>query len=268
MSFSFAVWNIEKFNYAPQRVKAVGNLIKKHDPDAFGVLEFLAKDAARKLVRSEDFKDYDFAFTDSKQGVEILVGWKRKKFAQVLYTQRREFQVGNISLRPGGLLSVLEKDSEQFTNILFLHTDSGTDPEAFANRQTMFDKIWGLKKALQSLPEQNGNARFVALGDLNTMGQKNAVSAAEEIAQLDAQATANGMRMLVKTHDKTWSSDGVRKSNLDHVLASADLSFTPQVGGNAGAEVLIDGWVNRSGQERLNFVKNISDHCLLFVEVQ
>src|SRR5512143_3419534 len=126
MAFSFASWNVKRFNYLPQRVRAVGQMLKNHDPDVFGILEFLAKDAARKLVRSEDFRAYDFAFTDSKQGIEILVGWKRGKFKQVLYTQRREMQVGNQSLRPGGLLSVLEKTGETFTNILFLHTDSGT----------------------------------------------------------------------------------------------------------------------------------------------
>jgi hypothetical protein len=67
--FSLAVWNIERFNYLLQRVRAVGQLIKKHDPDVFGILEFLAKDAARKLVRSDDFQPYDFAFTDSGQAM-------------------------------------------------------------------------------------------------------------------------------------------------------------------------------------------------------
>jgi hypothetical protein len=102
MGFSLAVWNIERFNYTPQRVRAVGQLLTKHDPDVFGILEFLAKDAARRLVRSDDFQPYDFAFTDSDQGIEILVGWKRGKFAQALYTQRREMQVGNLRLRSGG----------------------------------------------------------------------------------------------------------------------------------------------------------------------
>lgn len=267
MGFSFAVWNIEKFNYVPQRVRAVGQLIKSHDPDVFGVLEFLAKDAARKLVRSEDFLDYDFAFTDSDAGIEILVGWKRSKFAQVLYTQRREMQVGNRRLRPGGLLSVLEKDSGTFANLLFLHTDSGTDDKAYRNRQALFGKIWSMKRALERLPEQNGQARFVAMGDLNTMGRVGGPNAAAEIEELRARALTSGMRMLPKTHDKTWSSDGTRSSNLDHMIASADLQFVPQPAGTGPAEVLVDGWVNRSGEARRNFVRNISDHCLLYAQV-
>jgi len=263
MGFSFLVWNVERFNYSPQRVRAVGQLIKSHDPDVFGILEFLAKDAARVLVRSTDFRPYDFAFTDSAQGIEILVGWKRKKFRQVLYTQRRELQVGNARLRPGGLLSVLEANNAPFTNLLFLHTDSGTDAQAYRNRQKMFEKIWSMKSALEKL--QPGRPRFVVLGDLNTMGRKQGPDAAAEIAQLGVDAAHHGMRILSKTHPHTWSSDGEKKSNLDHVIASADLHFKTQQ--PAPAEVVVDGWVNRAGEARTNFVKNISDHCLLFAEV-
>jgi len=268
MGFSFAVWNIERFNYVPQRLVAVGQLIKNHGPDAFGILEFLAKDAARKLVRGDDFQPYDFAFTDSKQGIEILVGWKRGKFDQVLYTQRRELQVGNERLRPGGLISLLEKGSNVFTNLLFLHADSGSDSEAYKNRQTMFGKIWSMKRTLEKLPEQKGQAKLIALGDLNTMGKKNGPSSSEEIVELETQAKKNGMRILQKTHGHTWSSDGKKMSNLDHVIASDDVEFKILQAGPPPAQVLVDGWVNRTGEARTNFVKNISDHCLLFAEVK
>jgi hypothetical protein len=30
----------------------------------------------------------------------------------------------------------------------------------------------------------------------------------------------------------------------------------------------VDGWVNRTGEARRNFVKNISDHCLLYAEIE
>lgn len=196
-------------------------------------------------MRSDDFQPYDFAFTDSEQGIEILVGWKRGTFAQALYTQRREMQVGNLRLRPGGLLSVLEKNAAVFTNLLFLHTDSGTDAGAYQNRQTMFGKIWSLRRALAALPEQQGQPRLIALGDLNTTGRKNGPSAADEIAALEAQATQHRMRVLPKTHPHTWSSDGTKKSNLDHVIASTDLQFKPVPGTAAPAEVLVDGWVSR-----------------------
>ncbi len=266
MGFSFAVWNVKRFNYLPQRVRAVGQLIKNHNPDVFGILEFLAKDAARKLVRSEEFQSYDFAFTDSNQGIEILVGWKRSKFAQVLYTQRRELQVGNVRLRPGGLVSVLEKKTDLFTNLLFLHTDSGTDEQAFKNRQAMFGKIWSMKCALEKLPEQAGKARLIALGDLNTMGQEHGPSGPEEVTALGAQALANGMKMLPKNCANTWSDDGKHMCNFDHVIASTDVQFKTLQAGAPPAQVLVDGWINRSGEDRVNFIKNISDHCMLFAK--
>jgi hypothetical protein len=265
MGFSIAVWNVEKFKAAPQRVQAVGQLIAKHAPDVFGILEFLDKNAARRLVRGAAFAGYDFAFTDSEAGIEILVGCKRGVFAQTLFTQRRELQVGNRRLRPGGLLSVLEPGASAFTNILFLHTDSGRDATAFRNRRAMFGKIWSLRRALAALPEQGGKPRLIALGDLNTMGVTGGASGAQEIASLQQEAQQQAMRMLPKTHEHTWSSDGRRKSNLDHVLASTELRFKTPAGAAAPAEVLVDGWVNRSGQERLNFVRNISDHALLMV---
>jgi hypothetical protein len=264
MGFSFAVWNVKRFQAHPQRIRAVGQLVRTHDPDVFGILEFLDKEAARRLVRSDEFKPYDFAFTDSAKGIEILVGWKRGRFAQALYTQRREMQAGNLNLRPGGLLSVLDEADGVFTNLLFLHTDSGKDAGAFANRQAMFGKIWSLQRALAALPEQRGSARLVALGDLNTMGRTGGPNAKTEIAGLAQAALANGMRLATKTHPHTWRNVGGTKSNLDHVVASAELGFVPQAGpGGALADVGVDGWVHRSGQALDSFVRNISDHCLL-----
>ncbi|MDQ5979072.1 MAG: Endo/exonuclease/phosphatase protein [Verrucomicrobiota bacterium] len=263
MSFTFACWNVKRFNYTPQRARAVSALIAGHDPDVIGILEFLAKDAARRLVRSDKFSDYDFAFTDSDQGIEILVGWRRSKFAQVLFTQRREMQVGNNRLRPGGLLSVREKSADVFHNLLFLHTDSGTDAVAYKNRQTMFGKIWSLQRALAKLPEAQGQARLIALGDLNTMGRKGSPNAKTEITGLTAAATQNGMALLPKSHEKTWRNIGGTMSNLDHVVASQELQFAA-ASGLPGALITVDGWVNRTGEARQNFVKNISVHSLLF----
>ena len=243
------------------------NLSRTTTPMCSVSLSFWPKMQPGSFFRSDDFQPYDFAFTDSNQGIEILVGWKRGKFDQTLYTQRRELQAGNVRLRPGGLISILEKNSDVFTNLLFLHTDSGNDAEAYKNRQTMFGKIWSMKRTLEKLPEQKGQARLIAMGDLNTMGKKNGPIGAEEIVELDAQATKNGMRILQKTHDNTWSSDGKKMSNLDHIIASDDVQFRTLLAGPPPAQVLVDGWVNRTGEARTNFVKNISDHCLLFAEV-
>lgn len=275
MGFSVLCWNIEKFNDSkPERIQAVADAIRTHDPDVIGILEFLAKDAARRLVR-DFFPDHDFAFTDSKMSIEILVGWRRSKFGQVLYTQRRELQAGSENLRPGGLLCVREKGAAQFHNMLFLHTDSGVTAREYETRRTMFSKIFSLNKALQALHEQQGKSRFIALGDLNTMGRVIApnvtpITEAQEIAQLVTAAGKAGMQLLPKSAPKTWSSPtGSRKSNLDHVLASNDLNFKTQgtVGGQP-VKVLVDGWVNMSGAARRTFIETISDHSMLFVEIE
>ena len=273
MAFSLLSWNIEKFNYdKPARVKTVAVAIKEHDPDVFGVLEFLAKDAARRLVR-DFFPDYDFAFTDSKMGIEILVGWRRGRFAQILYTQRRELQVRNENLRPGGLLSVRQKGATLFNNMLFLHTDSGTLPDEYRRRETMFGKIWSLKKALAALPEQEGKARLIAVGDLNTMGRKDTpgapkVTEDQEIAALSSATTKAGMQVLTKSAPKTWSNpSGSKKSNLDHMIASNDLAFKSQQVNGQSVQVVVDGWVNKTGPAKRSFIENVSDHSMLFAEI-
>jgi endonuclease/exonuclease/phosphatase family metal-dependent hydrolase len=271
MSFSFMSWNIRHFKAATDdRIQQVSDLISGHDPDIFGIIEFQAKDAARRLI-SEHFTDYDFGMTDSKMQLDFLIGWKRGLFEQVLYTQRRDFMAGNIHLRPGGLLSVLEPGRTNFTNLLFLHTDSGKGVKDYNARQAMFKKIWNLKQAIEDLPIQNGESRLIALGDLNTMGRSRTntlptIRALTEIENLTSDAQNAGMRMLSKSHPKTWSNGpNTKTSNLDHVIASDDLLFeefgpTP----NEAFEIEVDGWNNvPSGTNRTDWIKNISDHCAL-----
>ncbi|HET7392988.1 MAG TPA: hypothetical protein VFK25_04320, partial [Candidatus Binatia bacterium] len=193
---------------------------------------------------------------------------------QVLYTQRRELQAGSENLRPGGLLCVRQKNSQQFNNMLFLHTDSGVTAKEFKTRRTMFGKIFSLNKVLQALHEQEGKSRFIALGDLNTMGRVKAprvspVTETEEIAQLVIAAGEANMQLLEKSAPKTWSSPtGSKKGNLDHVIASNDLTFkTQETLDGQPVKVLVDGWVNKTGNARRSFIENISDHSMLFVEI-
>lgn len=286
MGISFLSWNVEKFkaiNVA--RIRTVAEHIRSHDPDVFCILEFKGKSsssdpskekgAARKLI-SEFFPDYDFGLSDSKQRIEILIGCRRNSFAQILYTQRREFRAGNLSLRPGGLLSVREKSNSFFYNFLFLHTDSGTSEKEYKNRLYMFRKIWKLKKALQELPLQAGKARLMAMGDLNTMGHDGygnvkPISEDKEIAALKKKAKVHGMKVLRKSFDKTWSRpSGSMKSNLDHVIASDDLEFQKWYyasNPNDEFEVEVRGWNDRPKNTQKWFIENISDHCSIYGEI-
>ena len=286
MGFNFLVWNVEKFKATnTTRIRTVADHIKNQNPDVFSILEFSGKssaqnpsqkkDAARRLI-SQFLPEYDFGLTDSKRRLELLTGWKRGVFDQVLFTQRREFDASNPNLWPGGLLSVREVGASAFHNFLFLHTDSGRKKTDFDNRQTMFKKIWKLNKALQNLPIQGGNARFVVLGDLNTMGRRSvgnqpSIPAKKEIADLTSDAQANGMRALNKSFNKTWSNpSGGRKSDLDHVIASDDLTMQKWVfAATPGVpfEVEVKGWNDRTGNPRRSFIENISDHCSLWAQI-
>ena len=276
MSFKFMSWNVKHFRGgSKKRIEEVDAHIGTEDPDVFGIIEFQAKDIARRIV-ADYYDEYDFGMTDSKMGLDFLIGWRRGTFQQVIYTQRRDFKAGNINLRPGGLLSFQEKGNTAFTNMLFLHTDSGRKPKDYNTRQAMFAKIFKLKHALEGLEQQDGNARLVVLGDLNTMGRAKTstlptIRADEEIDALEQDALAAGMRLLSKSHEKTWSNkSGSKKSDLDHVIASDDLDFSEFyfVGDPVSIfEIEVYGWNNLTGNARKSWIENISDHCALVGEV-
>ena len=283
MAFTFMVWNVEKFKAtSAARIQAVADHIRQDDPDVFCLLEFMGKSSARRpsqkrdAVRtliSEHFPDYDFGLTDSKQRIEILVGWKSGVFDQVLYTQRREFDPSpNSTLRPGALLSLREAGETAFHNLLFLHLDSGRDEQAFKNRASMFKHIAKLKTAIQAISVQRGDARFIAMGDLNTMGKSGtstepSVSALNEIAQMINRFNGAEMTVLSKAFDRTFSNaSGRLRAPLDHVVASNDLKFelwTKPAIDNDPFEIDVRGWVDLEGAARRHFIDNISDHCSL-----
>ena len=126
MKFSVLSWNIEHFKGGVVRLKRVAVHIKRHKPDVFALLEI--ENVNVRTLMEQEFPGYDFALTDGPQVQEILVGWRRTAFEQAVFSQKREFDVGNDRLRPGALLSV--KHSGIWYNLLFLHTDSGTDAPA------------------------------------------------------------------------------------------------------------------------------------------
>lgn len=215
MSISVVSWNVEHFggSVSADRQKRVVKHLKSLDPDIFGILEVENADI-RKLME-QSFPDHDFFLTDGPQLQEILIGCRRGVFDQKLFVQKREYQEGNDALRPGALLSV--RQGTEWTNLLFLHTDSGADAGAFGNRFDNFRKVWNLTRALGK-KSAKGEPRLLVLGDFNTMGlsfpgRKKAdqrVAATEELAAL-------------ATHAATYWSPTYGESNLDHVLASNDL---------------------------------------------
>jgi Endonuclease/Exonuclease/phosphatase family len=270
MKFSVLSWNVESFRGSAAQLGNVSAHIRSLNPDVFGLFEVENVNIVT-LMRGH-LPEHDYFLTDGPENKEILVGVRRGKFEQSVFTQKREFKAYNPTLRPGALLSV--SLAGEFYNILFLHTDSGTEAPSFGNRNEMFDKIWKLKAALDK-QAPNGASRFMVLGDMNTMGLQfparkksdTRVSEADEIKALQDLAGKNGQSLLPKEFDKTFNN-GKLTSNLDHVLATNNIAFG-EFGQASGQPFLVKvtGWQQLTGAARKKFIETISDHCSLYCEV-
>lgn len=272
MGFSLLCWNVEKFKATPMRLRRVAKHIRDHDPDVFGMLEIMNVDVL-SLMQNE-FPQYDFCLTDSSRGLEILVGHRRGIFDQVAFTQRREFGLYNPYLRLGALLTVWQ--SNVIYNVLFLHTDSGTEARDFGNRYEMFEKIWKLKAAIDK-KTPGGQGRLIVMGDLNTMGlkfpsQRKAHQKVDEPDEIDALrwfAGSAGMTILSKDEDETFFSTRYQ-ADLDHALASKNIKFKT-LGTRSDASpftVNVRGWNQiPTNDDKKKFANEISDHSSLWLEI-
>ena len=218
-------WNVEHFKNGT-KIKPVADLIKKANPDIFALYEAENLDVL-SLMR-DHFSTYSFHITDSPEVQEVLVGYRTNSTYQATFTQKREFNAYNPSLKSGALLTL--RKQQQYLNLLFLHTDSGTDAPAFGNRAEMFDKVWKLKEAIDRLAGSGGH--LIATGDFNTMGlyfptkskRNEAVLADWKIALLGDAAKKAKLSLITKEFDPTFNN-GSLESNLDHVLAREELTL-------------------------------------------
>ena len=274
MSFTFLSWNVEHFDQKPGRVKQVAEAIKSAHPggkpiDVMGIMEVKHIDVMKLMLN--EFPGYDFYLTDGPQVQEILVGVRRGVFEQKIFTQKREFKAGSESLRPGALMAVREKNAPHWTQLLFLHTDSGTTAADFGNRFDMFAKIAKMRAALAKQADQSD--RLIALGDLNTMGlnyprrSKIRINGAEEIAEL---ASFTGLDLATKDAPATWrdSNNRIKDSDLDHVLHSPGLKLA-QLGARSDGQptaIHTAGWPKLGGARQAQFVSTVSDHAILVGE--
>ncbi|MEX0315162.1 MAG: endonuclease/exonuclease/phosphatase family protein [Allomuricauda sp.] len=269
-------WNVENFVGGESRTKEVKKHIQEFNPDVFCLCEIKDKVALRSLLMNE-LTEYDFGLTDGAQGIELLAGWKREIFQQVLFTQRREFKANQTRLRPGSLLNA--KINDEWLSFLFLHTDSGTKIKDYQNRQEMFEKIWSMKDVLDVVSSRQ-STKLVVMGDLNTMGrsrsgQFKAVSADKEITDLGGDAELTKMKLLDKSQNitlawKKWPSEkSYRLSNLDHVLATNNIELVDfKKSDGQSHPVQVSGWVDIEDEtKRTDFIENISDHCSIRIKI-
>lgn len=271
-------WNIEHFNGTGgkdsrtrqkrrNRLQRVIELLKAEKPDVFGISEVSSGFVYEKMV--EAFPDHTFNITTGGQSQEILIGVRPGLGS--FFTQKDEFKRNNIYLRPGALLTVHEGDTH--VPILFVHLKSMASPEGFGLRDAMFERIYSLKKALDTAARRmtgqpSRRANFVVLGDYNTMGfdywhTQNDILKEREIEVLTARMKRRGMRKPPTSHPFTYfngSNSSYPPSELDHVFVADHLELDAR----DGHEVEVGGWaVLETETERDEWIERYSDHAPL-----
>ena len=273
--FSVASWNIEHFKDDPSaaRVNRVVDFVKDQNPDVFAIYEVEGATVFDALVAR--MPSYTFQITEGRQTQEILVGVKQSLTAFI--TQKTEFRSGTTHMRPGQLVAIT-KGGQNYA-LLFLHLASGSDPRGMGLRDDMLERAFEFRKVLDRAAGGDGKARYIFLGDLNTMGLQypfdKDIQAEIELKKCDRYAgrAKIQMRRLVKTHDATWfngSTSSLPPSNLDHVFASTNLDFKSFVhpADGANAQVVVRGWVDEGTDTKKDaWIGKYSDHSLLYFEV-
>ncbi|MGR8931662.1 MAG: endonuclease/exonuclease/phosphatase family protein [Gammaproteobacteria bacterium] len=276
--FKIISWNIEHFNgaggqYADNRARRIDRVARVVDylnaqqPDIFGLSEVEGELVYDRLTGK--MPNYSFFITEGQQTQEILIGIKSNVTA--FFTQRDEFKRNNPYLRPAALVTV--RDEDVHLPILFTHLKSMPSPEGFGLRDSMFEKIFNLKKQLDNKARQLANNRsvrsnFIVLGDMNTMGMdyyrsKNDISKERELEVITARFKLRKMIALKKTHDFTYfngSDSDYPPSNLDHVFVADHLSFADV--DSKGSKVFVDGWAQlTTDAEKDAWIAEFSDHA-------
>lgn len=273
--FSVASWNVEHFRDDPSglRVNRVVDFVADRNPDVFGLYEVEGAMVFDALTTK--MPNYTFQITEGVQTQEILIGVRKNLTAFI--TQRTEFRSGTTHMRPGQLVTVVKNGHS--CALLFLHLASGSDPRGMGLRDDMLERAFEFRKTLDKAAGGDGKARYIFLGDLNTMGLEypfnRDIEAAIELQKWDRYANRAKIQMtrLVKTHDATWfngSGSSLPPSNLDHVYASSNLKFKsfvrPSDGGQAS--VAVRGWVDEPTPAKKDaWIGRFSDHSMLFFEV-
>jgi endonuclease/exonuclease/phosphatase family metal-dependent hydrolase len=270
--FSVASWNVEHFKNEPERVARVIKFLSSQRPDVFGLYEVEGAQVFSELVAK--MPNYTFQITEGLQTQEILIGVKKTITAFI--TQKTEFKSGTTHMRPGQLVAV-RKNGKNYA-LLFLHVASGSNPRGMGLRDDMIERAFEFRRVLDKSVGGEGQARYVFMGDLNTMGLKypfkHSIGADLELKKAERYASHKkiAMRHLAKTHDLTWSNgshSSIPPSNLDHVFASTNLTFKQFKRPTGGtAEVDVRGWVTEPTTAKQDeFIEKFSDHSLLYFEI-
>jgi hypothetical protein len=273
-AFSVASWNVEHFGDEQPTAAERLEFLVEQEPDVIGLYEVEGAEVWRELMRA--FPGYSFFITEGENTQEILVGVAPHLTGFV--TQKIQFQDSLSKMRPGAFLTIRLDDVDY--SLLFLHVASWTAPRGFGLRAEMIDKAFQFKRYLDERSE-DGTSNFLFCGDLNTMGLDyihgrepppddrrlihSRFDAELEIERLRHLGRETGMRVLEKTADVTWGKETGARSDLDHVVASDQLSFRDF----DGAQVDVRGWPTlETKEEQATWMSTYSDHALLYFELE
>eukprot|EP01137_Pigoraptor_chileana_P016710 Opistho-2@6088 len=148
---------------------------------------------------------YTFQITEGAETQEILIGIRKGLTAFI--TQKTEFRSGTTHKRPGQLVTVVKNGVNY--SLLFLDLASGTDPRGMGLRDDMLFRAMEFRRDLDKASGGPGQARYLYLGELNTMGLDypfgRGFDARLELQKWDKEAARSkyAMRRLVKTHPCT-----------------------------------------------------------------
>lgn len=268
MDLKILAWNVEHFKDEPARMKRIAKFVEAETPDIFGLMEVEGKTVFGEFTKR--FPNYNFSITEGKQSQEIMIGWKNGLSA--FMTQRNEFKRSNPYLRPGALLTVQTGATKPLT-ILFAHLKSSPSPEGYGLRDAMFIKVRKLKKKLDEAVG-TGGAKFLLLGDLNTMGMdlsfsKKDQTGPEEIKRMKSVFKSSKLSHQTPSHPATWSNGSNSRydpAELDHVFASDNVKLK-DLGG--GVRVRVAGWAEKTTvAQQDKWIRDFSDHTPLIFEAQ
>lgn len=272
-------WNVEHFgasakgkSFEAARIERVVDLVASYDPDIFGLFEVEGKDIFQTLVAK--MPGYTFQITEGPQTQEILVGVRSGITAFV--TQKVEYRSGTTHMRPGQLVTARVGDHDYA--ILFLHVASGVDPRGMGLRDDMVQRAFDFRKVLDKSAGGRGKARYIILGDLNSMGLDypfdRSIPFDIELRKWDKEAAKAAVQMIrqKKTAPNSWSNgsrSSIPDSSLDHVYVSQQLTLkTFRADDGADATVRVGGWAEAAhDQAKDAWIADYSDHCPLYFEL-
>jgi hypothetical protein len=279
MAFTVLSWNVEHFDgLSDTRANNIAGFIQQHNPDLIAIYE-LEDSHSGFLFAHAHFQGFITFITEGQNNQEILILVNSARFDHITVTQQHKFRIGNPFLRPGALATLTQQGVH--TNVLFLHSASGTLGDAFGDRVEIANHIFNLNRRLQEIEQDGGlAARLIVTGDFNTMGLQfprklvshrlqtfqDELTGLAHLASRAHRPNFQGMVFATKEHDLTFSS------NLDHVLVSAGVQLPNR--GNRPSDgnpfqVSVQGWIQQpSGPARNDFINTRSDHCALIFTVQ